>query len=54
MHDSIKNWSNKASEKKRVQNEELQSIQQDGLITVQQIIDRVIADKDQYIAQLQA
>ena len=50
MLETIKNWSDQASERIRVHNAELKPIQREVLMTVQQMI----ADKDQSIAQLQA
>ena len=51
MLETIKNWSDQASERIRVHNAELDSIQREVLMTVQQIIDRATA---QIKAQLTA
>ena len=51
MLETIKNWSDQASERIRVHNEQLKLIQREVLMTVQEIIDRATA---QIKAQLTA
>ena len=50
MLETFKYWYDKAAVRIKVHNDELEPIQQEVLITVQQVIDKVIAEKDQSIA----
>ena len=52
MLDTIKTWSDRASVRIRVHNAELEPIQKEVLMTVQQMIERAIADRDQINAKL--
>ena len=53
MLENIKTWSDQASVRIRVYNTELETLQREVLMTVQQMIDRVITDKDKTIAKLE-
>ena len=50
MLETYKNWSERAAVRIKVHNDDLEPIKREVLITVEQIIGKVMAEKDQSIA----